>query len=97
MRVDRSSIDGVSGEENSSGFIQQRNRIGRVTGRVEDLQGSSAKIDAVPVADRQGRVARVIFCVHDGQMVLLHAFMKKTQTTPKGDLELAIRRMKEIT
>jgi phage-related protein len=46
---------------------------------------------------RQGRIARVIFCVHDGQMVLLHGFMKKTQTTPKGDLELATRRMKEIT
>ena len=29
-------------------------------------------------------------------MILLHAFIKKTQKTPAGDLELAIRRMKEI-
>jgi phage-related protein len=46
---------------------------------------------------RQGRIARVIFCVHDGQMVLLHGLMKKTQKTPKGDLDLAIKRMKEVT
>ena len=44
-----------------------------------------------------GRIARVIFCVHGGRMVLLHGFIKKTQKTPKGDLELAIKRMKEMT
>ncbi|HMK79723.1 MAG TPA: type II toxin-antitoxin system RelE/ParE family toxin [Xanthobacteraceae bacterium] len=26
----------------------------------------------------QGRIARVLFCTHDGWMVLLHAFIKKT-------------------
>ena len=45
----------------------------------------------------RGRIARVIFCVHDGRMVLLHGFMKKTQKTPKGDLDLATKRMREIT
>jgi phage-related protein len=45
----------------------------------------------------QGRIARVLFCIHDGQMVLLHAFVKKTQKTPDADLELAIKRKKEIT
>jgi len=30
-------------------------------------------------------------------MVLLHGFMKKTAKTPKGDIDLATRRMKEIT
>jgi phage-related protein len=29
-------------------------------------------------------------------MILLHAFIKKTQKTPTGDLELAIKRKKEI-
>lgn len=43
-----------------------------------------------------GRIARVLFCVHDGQMVLLHAFIKKTQKTPAADLELAAKRRKEI-
>ncbi len=45
----------------------------------------------------RGRIARVVFCIHDGQMVLLHGFMKKTQKTPKADLDLATKRMKEIT
>jgi phage-related protein len=45
----------------------------------------------------QGRIARVLFCEHGGKMVLLHAFIKKTQKTPVGDLELALRRKKEVT
>jgi phage-related protein len=44
-----------------------------------------------------GRIARVLFCVHDGRMVLLHAFIKKTQKTPPEDLALAVKRKKEIT
>jgi len=44
----------------------------------------------------QGRIARVLFCEHAGKMVLLHAFIKKTQKTPAGDLELAFRRKREI-
>lgn len=44
-----------------------------------------------------GRIARVIFCIADGQMVLLHGFIKKTQKTPASDLELALKRRKEIT
>jgi phage-related protein len=45
----------------------------------------------------QGRIARVLFCIHDGRMVLLHSFIKKTQKTPDADLDLAIKRKKEIT
>ena len=44
-----------------------------------------------------GRTARVIFCVADEQMVLLHSFIKKSQKTPKGDLDLALKRKKEVT
>jgi phage-related protein len=44
----------------------------------------------------QGRIARVLFCVHDSRMVLLHSFIKKTQKTPAAELELAVKRMKEI-
>jgi phage-related protein len=45
----------------------------------------------------QGRIARVLFCIHEGRMVLLHGFIKKTQKTPDTDLNLALRRKKEIT
>jgi phage-related protein len=41
------------------------------------------------------REARVLFCPAEGQMVLLHGFMKKTQKTPAADLNLAVKRMKE--
>lgn len=43
-----------------------------------------------------GRITRVLFFIANGVMYLLHAFIKKTQATPKDDLDLAVRRMKEI-
>ena len=45
----------------------------------------------------RGRIGRVLFFVLEGQMVLLHAFIKKSQKTPKADLSLALKRMKEFT
>jgi len=42
----------------------------------------------------QGRIARVIFCVEQGSMVLLHGFMKKSQKTPQRDIDLALKRKK---
>lgn len=44
-----------------------------------------------------GRITRVIFCVVDEHMVLLHSFIKKTQKTPRADLDLALKRKKELT
>ena len=46
---------------------------------------------------RHGRIARVIFCVLTREMVLLHAFIKKTQKTPYGDIEIALKRKKDIS
>lgn len=43
-----------------------------------------------------GRVARVLFCIHDGHMALLHGFEKKTRKTPDHELDLAIGRMKGL-
>jgi phage-related protein len=43
-----------------------------------------------------GRIARVLFAVARGRMVLLHAFIKKTRQTLASELALAKRRMKEI-
>lgn len=42
----------------------------------------------------RGRIARVLFCVEQGRMVLLHGFIKKTQKTPQHDLDLALKRRK---
>jgi phage-related protein len=43
-----------------------------------------------------GSIARVIFCVHRGHMILLHGFMKKTQKTPPADRKLALKRKKDL-
>ncbi len=42
------------------------------------------------------RIARVLFCVTDEQIVLLHGFIKKTQKTPKADKDLALKRKLEM-
>lgn len=42
------------------------------------------------------RIARVIFCLADNEMILLHGFIKKTQKTPVDDLRIAQDRRKEI-
>lgn len=42
------------------------------------------------------RIARVLFCFHDGELFVLHGLVKKTQKTPPRELELARHRMKEI-
>lgn len=43
-----------------------------------------------------GRIARVFFCAHEGSMVLLHGFLKKTQKTPDKELEIAAKRMRGL-
>jgi phage-related protein len=45
----------------------------------------------------EGRIARVIFCVEGQLMVLLHGFIKKSQKTPKHELDVAKRRRNELT
>ena len=43
------------------------------------------------------RIARLILCFHQGTLVVLHGFIKKTRKTPPEDLALAKRRTKEVT
>ena len=42
------------------------------------------------------RIARVLFCIQNGKIVLLHAFIKKSQKTPLADMSIAKKRQKEI-
>ncbi len=45
---------------------------------------------------REG-IARVFYCMQMEQtIVVLHSFVKKTQETPRHELDIATRRMKEI-
>ncbi len=41
------------------------------------------------------RTARMLFAVDGETMILLHAFIKKSQTTPPADIALAEQRLKE--
>jgi len=42
-------------------------------------------------------IGRSIYCYQKGQkIIILHSFVKKDQKTPKRDLEIALKRKKEI-
>jgi phage-related protein len=43
-----------------------------------------------------GRIGRIVFCLVNNEMVLLHGFIKKTQKMPSADLALARKRMREL-
>lgn len=42
------------------------------------------------------KIARIIFVAEDGEMILLHGFIKKTQKTPDKELNLALQRYKKV-
>jgi phage-related protein len=42
------------------------------------------------------RISRVLFTVHENNIVLLHGFIKKSQKILKDDLDIAYRRMMDI-
>ena len=42
------------------------------------------------------RIARVLFCMRDNRIILLHGFIKKQQKTPIEDIRLARRRMAKL-
>ena len=42
-------------------------------------------------------IGRSLFCTVKGQeIIILHSFVKKTQKTPKKELDIARKRMKEV-
>jgi phage-related protein len=42
------------------------------------------------------RIARIIFCSHAGELVARHGFIKNARKTPQDELDLALKRMKEL-
>ena len=44
----------------------------------------------------RNRIARILFSVRGGKILVLHSFIKKTQKTPDDDLALARRRNREF-
>ncbi|MBC7783170.1 MAG: type II toxin-antitoxin system RelE/ParE family toxin [Burkholderiales bacterium] len=42
------------------------------------------------------RIGRVIFCTEEQTMILLHGFIKKSQKTPKHQLDVALKRKNQL-
>lgn len=70
-------------------YVQFKWPIGKP--RVDHLRGAVWEVRS----SLGNRIARTLFAVEAGQMVLLHGFIKKTQQTSQDDIELAEKRFKE--
>jgi phage-related protein len=70
-------------------YVQFKWPIGKP--RVDHLRGAVWEVRS----SLDNRIARTLFAVAGGQIVLLHGFIKKTQRTPDSDIELALKRFKE--
>jgi phage-related protein len=70
-------------------YVQFKWPIGKP--RVDHLRGAVWEVRS----SFDNRIARTLFAVEGGQMILLHGFIKKTQRTPDSDIELALKRFKE--
>jgi len=70
-------------------YVQFKWPIGKP--QVDHLRGSIWEVRS----RLENRIARVLFAVANGEMVLLHGFVKKTQKTPGDDIDLAEHRWKE--
>jgi phage-related protein len=42
------------------------------------------------------RIARMLFCIYEGKVLVLHGFIKKAQKTPGEDMALARKRRREF-
>ena len=64
--------------------------------RMPHSRAMGAGIFEVRPRGREG-IGRVFYCFVVGQrIVILHAFIKKTQATPEQELKLARKRLKEV-
>ena len=70
-------------------YVQFKWPIGKP--RVDHLRGAVWEVRT----SLARRIARTLFAVEYGVMVLLHGFIKKTQSTPGSAIDLAERRFKE--
>ncbi len=59
------------------------------TSLVKKLQGEEGLWEIRSRISAGKRVARVLFTVEAGEIILLHGFVKKSQRTPRKDLRIA--------
>ena len=83
VKEDRKSI----GEDVA--YVQYKWPIGKP--RVDHLRGPVWEVRT----SLGNRIARTLFAVDNGRLILLHGFIKKTQKTVASDIDLAEKRFKE--
>ena len=62
------------------------------TSLVKKLRGEESLWEIRSRISSEKRIARVLFTVEAGEIILLHGFIKKSQHTPRKDLRIARRR-----
>ena len=70
-------------------YVQYKWPIGKP--RVDHLRGAIWEVRT----SLGNRIARTLFAVDDGTMLLLHGFIKKTRQAPDSEIALAEKRFKE--
>ena len=68
-----------------------------VAGRDAVVQTSGQGLWEIRTNLPSSRISRVFLGMDDGNLVALHAFIKKTQKTPDSELAIARKRLKELT
>ncbi len=64
------------------------------TSLVKKLRGESNLWEIRTRISDGKRIARVLFTIESGEIILLHGFIKKSQKTPRKDLRIAQKRSK---
>jgi phage-related protein len=64
--------------------------------RTVSIKRLRGKVWEMRVRDPRGRQHRLLYAVVGKDLVALHAFTKKTQKTPPGDLEVAEHRLRQM-
>jgi phage-related protein len=90
----RTWLKGLSSADRKSvgadiAYVQYKWPIGKP--RVDHLRGPIWEVRC----SIGNRIARILFAVVASEMVLLHAFIKKTQQTDPAAIDLALKRFKE--
>ena len=65
---------------------------------LKHLQSSRVAVDETILLHQEDGIARALYVTAIGRrVVVVRAFVKKTQKTPRAEIQLALRRAKEIT
>ncbi len=89
------ALDGDARARVLEGLVSFREEFPRIT--TVDCRSLGTGLHEIRVRDLRGRQHRVVYSIVGGNLLVLHAFTKKTRKTPDTVLALARRRLREMT